>query len=53
MGLSTIYQQIILASSSKARIEYLRQKEIDFEVRPHKIDESVIKRKKKNFLRNS
>tara|TARA_X000000950_G_C13712764_1_gene576899 strand:+ start:260 stop:844 length:585 start_codon:yes stop_codon:yes gene_type:complete len=50
MGLSTIYQQIILASSSKARIEYLRQKEIDFEVRPHKIDESVIKRKKKTFL---
>ena len=50
MGLSTIYQQIILASSSKARIEYLRQKEIDFEVRPHKIDESVIKRNKKTFL---
>ena len=50
MGLSTIYQQIILASSSKSRIEYLRQKEIDFEVRPHKIDESVIKKNKKTFL---
>lgn len=43
-------QQIILASSSKARIEHLRQKEIDFEVRPHKIDENVIKKNKKTFL---
>jgi len=51
MGLSTKYQQIILASSSKARIEYLRQKEIDFEVRPHKIDESTIKKKKTSFLK--
>ena len=51
MGLSTKYQQIILASSSKARIEYLRQRKIDFEVRPHNIDESTIKKKKTSFLK--
>ncbi len=50
MGLPTIYQQIILASSSIARIEYLRKKDIDFEVRPHKIDENTIKKKKTTFL---
>ena len=42
-------QQIILASSSKSRIEYLKQKKIDFEVRPHKIDERIIKKKKITF----
>ncbi len=45
MDLSTKCQQIILASSSKSRIEYLRGEEIDFEVRPHRIDESIIKNK--------
>ena len=45
MDLSTICQQIILASSSKSRIEYLRREKIDFKVRPHKIDESIIKKK--------
>tara|TARA_X000000950_G_scaffold249531_1_gene309486 strand:- start:3060 stop:3644 length:585 start_codon:yes stop_codon:yes gene_type:complete len=51
MTLSTKYQQIILASSSKARIEYLRQRGINFEVRPHKIDESTIKKKKTSFIK--
>ena len=46
MDLSTICQQIILASSSKSRIEYLKREKIDFEVRPHKVDERVIKKKK-------
>ena len=46
MGLSTMCQQIILASSSKSRIEYLKRKKIKFEVRPHKIDERIIKKKK-------
>ena len=46
MDLSTMCQQIILASSSKSRIEYLNQKKIDFEVRPHRIDEKIIKKKK-------
>ena len=46
MNLSTMYQQIILASSSKSRIEYLKRKKIKFEVRPHKIDERIIKKKK-------
>ena len=46
MDLSTICQHVILASSSKSRIEYLRREKIDFEVRPHKVDERVIKKKK-------
>ena len=46
MDLSTIDQQIILASSSKSRIEYLKREKIDFKVRPHGIDESIIKKKK-------
>lgn len=46
MNLSTMYQQIILASSSKSRIEHLKRKKIKFEVRPHKIDERIIKKKK-------
>ena len=46
MDLSTICQQIILASSSKSRIEYLKREKIDFEVRPHNIDERIIKKKK-------
>ena len=44
-------QQIILASSSKSRIEYLKQKKIDFEVRPHKIDERIIKKKKITYIK--
>ena len=43
-------QQIILASSSKSRIEYLKRKKIEFEVRPHKIDERIIKRKKITYI---
>ena len=50
MILSTKCQQIILASSSKSRIEYLKRKKIDFEVRPHKIDERIIKKKKITYL---
>ena len=46
MDLSTICQHVILASSSKSRIEYLKREKIDFEVRPHKVDERVIKKKK-------
>ena len=46
MKLSTKYQQIILASSSQARIEYLKRQKISFQIRPHKIDESIIKKKK-------
>ena len=49
MDLSTICQQIILASSSKSRIEYLKREKIDFEVRPHKVDERVIKKKKISY----
>ena len=50
MDLSTMCQQIILASSSKSRIEYLKHEKINFEVRRHRIDESVIKQKKITFL---
>jgi predicted house-cleaning NTP pyrophosphatase (Maf/HAM1 superfamily) len=49
MKLSTKYQQIILASSSQARIEYLKGQNINFQIRPHKIDESIIKKKKTTF----
>tara|TARA_B100001248_G_scaffold259867_1_gene246793 strand:+ start:1273 stop:1857 length:585 start_codon:yes stop_codon:yes gene_type:complete len=51
MDLSTICQQLILASSSKSRIEHLEREKIDFEVRPHKIDESIIKKKKTSYLK--
>ena len=51
MDLSTICQQIILASSSRSRIEYLKREKIDFEVRPHKIDERIIK-KENNIYKN-
>ena len=44
-------QQIILASSSKSRIEYLKREKIDFEVRPHKIDERIIKKKKITYIK--
>jgi len=46
IDLSTMCPQIILASSSKSRIEYLESQKIDFEVRPHRIDERIIKKKK-------
>lgn len=49
MKLSTKYQQIILASSSQARIEYLERQNINFQIRPHKIDESIVKKKKLPF----
>jgi septum formation protein len=51
MKLSTKYQQIILASSSQARIEYLERQKINFQIRPHKVDESIIKKKKKPFTK--
>ena len=51
MELSTKYQQIILASSSQARIEYLKRQNISFQIRPHKIDESIIKKKKLPFTK--
>ena len=51
MKLSTKYQQIILASSSQARIEYLERQKINFQIRPHKIDESIIKKKKLHFTK--
>lgn len=51
MKLSTKYQQIILASSSQARIEYLKHQKISFQIRPHKIDESIIKKKKIPFTK--
>lgn len=51
MKLSTKYQQIILASSSQARIEYLERQKINFLIRPHKIDESFIKNKKLPFTK--
>ena len=51
MNLSTMCQQIILASSSKSRIEYLKREKIDFKVRPHKIDEKLIKKKKKTYTK--
>ena len=46
IDLSTMCPQIILASSSKSRIEYLESQKIDFKVRPHRIDERSIKKKK-------
>ena len=46
IDLSTMCPQIILASSSKSRIEYLESQKIDFKVRPHRIDERIIKKKK-------
>jgi len=51
MKLSTKYQQIILASSSQARIEYLERQKINFQIRPHKVDESIIKKKKIPFTK--
>jgi septum formation protein len=51
MKLSTKYQQIILASSSQARIEYLEHQRINFQIRPHKIDENIIKKKKLPFTK--
>lgn len=51
MNLSTMYQQVILASSSKSRIEYLKREKIDFEVRPHKIDERIIKKRKIKYIK--
>ena len=51
MELSTKYQQIILASSSQARIEYLKRQNISFQIRPHKIDESIIKKKRLPFTK--
>lgn len=51
MKLSTKYQQIILASSSQARIEYLERQKINFLIRPHKIEESFIKNKKLPFTK--
>ena len=51
MVLSTMCQQIILASSSKSRIEYLERVKIEFEVRPHKIDEKTIKEKKITYMK--
>ena len=51
MVLSTMCQQIILASSSKSRIEYLERVKIEFEVRPHKIDEKTIKEKKITYVK--
>ena len=51
MVLSTMCQQIILASSSKSRIEYLERVKIEFEVRPHKIDEKTIKKKKITYIK--
>ena len=51
MDLSTMYQQVILASSSKSRIEYLKREKIDFEVRPHKIDERIIKKRKIKYIK--
>ena len=44
-------QQIVLASSSKSRIEYLKRKKIEFKVRPHKIDERIIKKKKTTYTK--
>ena len=49
MDLSTKCQQIILASSSKSRIEYLKREKIDFEVRPHRIDENYKNKSKKKY----
>ena len=51
MKLSTKCQQIILASSSKARIEYLERQKINFQVRQHRVDESIIKKKKLSFTK--
>ena len=51
MKLSTKYQQIILASSSQARIEYLERQKINFQKRPPKVEESIIKKKKKPFTK--
>ena len=51
MKLSTKYQQIVLASSSQARIEYLERQKISFRIRPHKIDESIIKQKNLHFIK--
>ena len=49
MKIPTKHQQIILASSSQARIEYLKHQKVRFKVRPHKINESIIKKKKLSF----
>lgn len=49
MKSSTMYQQVILASSSQARIEYLENAKVDFKVHPHKINESNFKKKKGAF----
>lgn len=51
MKLSTKCQQIILASSSKARIEYLERQKINFQVRQHRVDESIIKKKNYHLQR--
>lgn len=49
MKSSTMYQQVILASSSQARIEYLENAKVDFKVHPHKINESNFKKKKRGI----
>ena len=40
-----MHQQIILASSSTARIEYLNQENLDYVIQPHTLDESIKKKK--------
>ena len=49
MKLPTKDQQIVLASSSLARIEYLERQNVNFKAVPHKVDESIIKKKKLSF----
>ena len=51
MDFSTICQQIILASSSRSRIDYLKREKIEFKVRSHRVDESIIKKKKITYVK--
>jgi len=45
MNFSTKNIQVILASSSKARIDYLRKNKISFITKKHNVDEETIKKK--------
>ena len=48
--LITNNQHVVLASQSLARINYLRDSGIKFEVRPHAVVESEIKKKRKSSI---
>ena len=51
MIFSTKDKQVVLASSSKARIEYLKKAKIVFDIKKHSINEEKVKKKNKGSSR--